>query len=201
MKNKHQILDFCEYLRSFKRPETYEEVYSIICDKVSGLYRSESEPIWEIFKDKKIESFVEIGRNLGGSLFFFTCLFRDLKKVFSIDISDYEPTDSALREYLTNHNIGHEFVTIDSTKVVAEGMWDFVFIDGGHTGPIVNRDITIWKDHCRYIGFHDYADKGKANKHKRIFPGVIEEIRKAYIENGWIQIGNRGRSEIIFKVQ
>lgn len=199
MKSMKQRTEFAEYLRTFKRPNTYEEVYDVVKDKVSGLYRCESEPIWEIFKDKKIESFVEVGRNLGGSNFFFTCLFKDLKKILSIDIDTFKITDDALKEYLTHHNISHEFVKADSTAYEASGFWDFVFIDGGHTGEIVSADIEIWRNRCKYIGFHDYADKGRKNKHKVFYPDVVEEIKKAAEKYGWKQIGNRGRSEIIFE--
>jgi len=198
-KYHHQQQDFVKYLKTFQRPQNYEEVYSVVKDKVSGLYRNESEPIWEIFKDKEIKTFVEVGRNLGGSLFFFTCLFKDLQEVLSIDIANYPLTDNALMDYFKRFEIKYNFVECDSITFKTNRMWDFAFIDGGHTGPIVKRDIEIWKDRCKYIGFHDYADKGRKNKHKKVFEDVVQEIKSAWDENGWKQIGKRGRSEIIFE--
>jgi len=198
-KFSYQKQEFLKYLKTFQRPETYEESYDVVKGKVSGLYRVESEAIWEIFKDKKIESYVEVGRGCtGGTLFLFTCLFRELKEVLSIDIVNHELINKAIKDYLDGIGIKNQFIECDSTKFEAEGFWDFVFIDGGHTGEIVKRDIDIWKDRCRYIGFHDFADRGR-NKHLKAYPDVVEEIKKSWKENGWKQIGKRGRSEIIFE--
>lgn len=200
MKFKNQRYEFSDFLKIGKRPKTFEETYKIVENKVSGLYESEARSVWDTLHHKdEIKSIVEVGRNLGGSLFLFTCMFPNLQKVLSIDIGEFEPTDSALKDFLKINNISFEFIKMDSTQYKAEGFWDFVFIDGGHTAEIVREDINIWKKRCKYIGFHDFANLGKKNKHKRVFKGVIDEINAAWLENDWKQIGERRRSEIIFE--
>ena len=84
---------------------------------------------------------------------------------------------------------------------IPDGSLDFVYIDGEHTGEGVAADIANWKDHTRLIGFHDYADRGSKNKHKRVFKDVVAEISNAAAVNGWQQVGERGRSEIVFRVK
>lgn len=189
---------FAKYLQKLERPTTFEECWSFIPPKISGQYEVEARALWNNLQKINPTSLVEVGRNLGGTLFMFACACPNLERVVSIDIERYELTDDAFVDWFSHHKIKADILVEDSTKFNTDGMWDFVFIDGGHAGDIVAADIRCWKDNCRYIAFHDYADKGK-NKHKRVFKDVVKEINKAEIENGWEQFGERGRSDTCYK--
>jgi len=108
-------------------------------------------------------------------------------------------TDDEFKEWGRKQHIDLKIVTQNSAKVCAFGLQDFVWIDGDHTGAGVKADIEIWKDHCQYIGFHDYADRGKRNKHMKYYEDVVAEISAAKERYGWVQFGERGRSDIVFK--
>jgi len=195
------LRDFATFLEKkiqFK-PDEISKIYDVIRHSM-GLYLREVNGIFSALSDKNITSIVEIGRCFGGGLYVFSCMFPNLKEVLSIDID--AGADAELRKYFDHFGIKHNIIISDSTSYVPEDkFWDFVFIDGDHTRESVSKDISIWKDKCRYIGFHDYADKGRQNAHKRYYPEVVEEIKKAMLDNGWEQIGNRGCSEIVFKVK
>ena len=190
---------FAEYLKTGKRPDTFEEAYAVVADKVSGLYESEARAMWNNIRAINPKSIVEIGRNLGGSQFLFCCAAQELEIFNSYDIEDFELTDEPLEQWSGFNSILTYNHVSDSTKLQARNIiHDLVFIDGGHTGEIVRQDIRIWKDHCKYIAFHDYADLGH-NKHKRRFHDVVEEIRVAADRYGWQLFGERGKSDVTFK--
>jgi hypothetical protein len=190
---------FAEYLKTGQRPDTFEEAYAVVCNKVSGLYESEARAMWNNIRAINPKSIVEIGRNLGGSQFLFCCAAPDLEYFESVDIEAFELTDEPLMDWAKENGFRTTNIVHDSTDYDASGyIFDLVFIDGGHTGPIVKADIEAWKDHCRFIGFHDYADLGH-NKHKRCFHDVVAEIQGAAERYGWQQFGERGKSDIVFK--
>jgi len=190
---------FADVLRSGIRPTTFERCWPYIEDKVSGQYEEEARALWSNLKRIDPRSLVEIGRNLGGTLWMFACACPNLEEVLSLDVEWYDTTDNLWVKWFAEHGIRAKILECDSTQFCPFGMYDFVFVDGGHTGPIVRGDIDVWKDHCRYIAFHDYADRGSDNKHKRVFSDVVNEIHKAEIENGWEQFGERGRSDIVYR--
>jgi cephalosporin hydroxylase len=190
---------FADVVKSGIRPKTFERCWSYISDKVSGQYESEARALWNVLQTIKPESIVEVGRNLGGTLWMFACACPQLKEVLSLDIEWYDTTDNLWVKWFADHDVQAKILECDSTKHQAFGMYDFVFIDGLHTGEAVAADIQVWRDHARYIAFHDYADRGANNKHKRVFPDVVYEISKAAQLYGWQQVGERGRSEIVFE--
>lgn len=197
-KYRQQWQAFAEWLETGGRPDTFEEAYAVVADKVSGLYASEAQAMWKNIRSINPQSMVEVGRNLGGSQFLFCCAAREVQRFLSIDVEEFELTDWALRDWGNRHGISIQNVVADSTTWKAHAVYDFVFIDGGHTGEIVHEDIRIWKDHARFIAFHDYADRG-TNKHKRVFHDVIEEIEAAAQAYQWKHFGVRGRSDITFE--
>ena len=201
-KYRKQWEAFAAYLETGKRPTTFEEAYAVVCDKVSGLYESEARAMWNNIRAINPKSIVEIGRNLGGSQFLFCCAAPELEHFLSIDIEEFELTDWELRRWGLKNGIHTHNAVEDSTKTEVAScgrLWDLVFIDGGHTGPIVRADIEIWKDHCSYICFHDYANHNGQNKHKRYYPDVVAEITAAAQAYQWQQFGERGKSDIVFK--
>ena len=192
---------FSEYLKNGERPDTFETAYAVVCDKVSGLYESEARAMWNNIRAINPKSIVEIGRNLGGSQFLFCCAAQELEIFNSFDIEAFELTDEWLEEWGCFNGINTNNMVSDSTQLGGKIgiVYDLVFIDGGHTGPIVKADIEIWKDHCRYICFHDYADDNGRNKHKKYYPDVVEQIRGAAQAYQWQQFGERGRSDVCFR--
>ena len=198
-KYRKQWEEFAYYLKTGGRPDTFQDAYAIVADKVSGLYESEAMAMWDNIRSINPRSIAEIGRNLGGSQFLFCCAAPELVAFDSIDIEYFELTDPTLECWGARHGINIMNMVTDSTTYTPDRMYDFVFIDGGHTGTIVHEDILNWKDHAKFIAFHDYADRGSANKHKRVFSDVVDEIRTAAQAYGWKQYGSRGRSDITFK--
>jgi len=190
---------FAEYLKTGERPDTFEEAYSVVSDKVSGLYESEARAMWNNIRAINPKSIVEIGRNLGGSQFLFCCAAQELETFKSFDIEEFELTDEPLKDWAECNDIFTSNFVIDSTMILMPGRFDLVFIDGGHTGPIVKADIEIWKDYCKYIAFHDYANDNGRNKHRRYYPDVVAEISAAAERYGWELFGERGRSDVVFK--
>lgn len=193
MENFAKFLDKKERLT----PDNFCDAYNFY--GAFGLYKIEASGIYSALHDKNITSVVEVGRCYSGGLYLYSCLFPNLKKVLSIDIDEYPRSDTAIKEYLGHYQIENDIVVCDSTLYKPDNfIWDFGFIDGGHTGPIVEQDMLIWKDRCRYIGFHDYADKRK-NKRKHYYHDVTEKITYYINKYNWKQIGNRGCSEIVLE--
>ena len=191
---------FGEVLKTGYRPDTLEDVFKVVQRKLCGQFLAEAQSLWDIIReDGNIESIGEVGRNLGGGLFMLCCAAKNLKRVCSVDISSVPEVDEGLKAWFEINGIEAEIITCNSSEYKPTGMYDFVYIDGEHTGPGVRADIENWREHARLIGFHDYADKGY-NKHKREFPDVVKEITDASIRYGWQQIGKRGKSEVVFNV-
>lgn len=203
-KGKHkyrtQWLAFAEYLKKNERPAEFEQAYSVVADKVSGLYRSEAQAMWNNIRAINPRTMVEVGRNLGGSQFLFCCAALEVEKFLSIDIEAFDLTDWALRDWGNARGIRIQNCVHDSTTWKPHMVHDFVFIDGGHTGEIVKADIEVWKDHAQFIAFHDYADQNGKNKHRRHYPDVVAEITAAADRYGWLQFGERGRSDITYRI-
>jgi len=188
-------------LKSGYRPTSFEDTWVVVSDKVCGLHEVEARALWNNLQKINPSEFVEIGRNLGGGLFFMTCACPSVGTIESFDIKEYPLTDVAFKTWFKTNGISILLETIDSADIDIEfgGVCDFVWVDGGHTGEAIKADIEIWQDHCEYIGFHDYADNRGKNKHKRYYPDVVKEISEAADQYGWKPFGERGRSDIIFK--
>ena len=187
------------------RPDSFEEAYSL-CSPVCGQYKEEAESIWNFIRSNKIQSVVEVGRNLGGNLFLLSCAAKELKTFLSIDLLYWSLTDEVISDWWKKHRIDGTLCVCDSLKYMIPrdlGLktWDFVYIDGGHSGEVVKADIEFWKDKTRFIGFHDFADKGRANYHRKVFKELVKEIQFAKETYGWTAVGERANSEIIFRTK
>jgi len=190
---------FWKRLESGDRPDTIDEAYALVSPGVCGLFETEAVGLWGALMDQQIFSLVEVGRNLGGGLVFLCCACPDVKLVRSIDLVAIPECDEPVAAWMRKQGIRYSLEEMDSSEASAFGMvYDFVWIDGGHTGECVAHDIAIWKDHARLLGFHDFADK-KHNAHKRCFQDVVDVIAAAEEQYGWQRIGKRGRSEIVFR--
>ena len=191
---------FGEVLRSGHRPKTFEDTWSAIPPHICGLYKDEAEALWDNLQIINPESIAEIGRNLGGGLFFMCCACPNLEYVSSWDIAWYHITDDLFPAWFKINGIrGLINVQNSATLNPWPGKFDFVWIDGEHTGPGVAKDIEIWHDKVEWIGFHDFADLGR-NKHKRCFKDVVREIQDAALKYRWDMMKRRGRSDVVFQV-
>ena len=204
-KYKKEWHEFADMLKTGQRPNNFDDAWALVPKHISGMYEAEMRALWDILSNESIRTMAEVGRNLGGTLFMFGCACDILQYVSSVDIAWYDVSDEALKDWFDSNEIEFDIEIINSAFVDYDDYdwpraFDFVFIDGLHTGPAVKADIEIWKDHARLIGFHDYSDN-KTNEHHRHFPDVVYEISKAARENGWEQVGERGRSEIVFKTE
>jgi len=189
---------FCQYLASGQRPDSFEEAYAAVQGGISGLYDMEARALWNIISVENIKSAAEIGRNLGGTLFLLACCCRNLRRMLSIDLFAYSDSDAIFPAWFERQGIALDMLQMDSGAYKPDRVYDFVLIDGDHTGEGVARDIAAWKDHARIIAFHDFADHGSKNKHVRVYRDVVAEIRRARHAYGWRRMGARGRSEIVF---
>lgn len=190
---------------SGERPDDFEKAYSL-CSPVCGQYKDEAKSVWRFVNGNNIQSIVEVGRNLGGNLFLLSCAARKLKTFLSVDLLYWSLTDDIIANWWRKNGIDGTLCVCDSLKYLIPRnlelkTWDFVYIDGGHTGEIVKADIEFWKDKTKFIGFHDFADKGSKNFHRKVFKGVVQEIQNARDEYGWVQFGDRANSEIVFRTR
>lgn len=192
--------EFSSLLKNRTRITNFDEAYSSV-SVVCGLYKKEAESVWLFLKEINPRSIVEIGRCLGGSFWLFGCACDNLERSLSIDILEYEVTDNNLKEWYEYYGVECDVLVCDSKSWKEDRMWDFVFIDGGHDEPTVKADIEVWKDKCKYIGFHDFSDRGRKNCHKKPFPDLVEVVSESAEKYGWVQFWDRGKSEIIFKTR
>lgn len=204
--NRQRSEKMANLFASNVRPIEFEECFEL-CSFACGQYKQEAQAIWNAIKEIKPMKMAEVGRDLGGNSFLMCCAAPKLEHFTSIDINyDRSLTDNALRFWLDHHKVQHQILVRNSATYSPQLYYDFVYIDGGHEYEDVVKDIEVWRTRTRYIGFHDFADLGSKNKHKRAYPGVVKAIKEARDHYGWREFGTRadgwvrGRSEIIFKV-
>ena len=181
------------------RPDSFEEAYAL-CKDVCGQYEREARSIWDFLRAKpQITRIAEVGRNLGGNVFLMACAAKALQRFVSFDLLEWSLTDKAILGWMQRHGIACDVRVADSLSYApqTDDVFDFVYIDGGHGGLVIRADIQNWKDRTRFIGFHDYADKGR-NRHRRCFPELVTAITEAKEMHGWQVAWPRGNSEIIF---
>lgn len=188
-----------EVLETGKRPTDFEEAFSF-CQVGCGQYKHEAFALWRAIKEADPINLAEVGRHMAGTSVLMVCAATNVKKFTSIDIVRYEPIDAALEKWLKVQGVEGQVLGQDSTKYVPDSPYDMVYIDGGHDGPTVAGDIAVWKDVVKFIGFHDFGDLGRKNKHKVHYPDLIQHVKDAWAANNWTQTSMpRGRSEIFFK--
>lgn len=192
-----------DVFRSGARPDSFQEAYRL-CKPVCGQYENEAKAIWDFIRANDIKSIVEVGRNLGGNIFLMCCAAKNLQRFLSVDLLRWSLTDDVLPGWWASHGIeglAHVADSIGYThpKSWDRCDWDLVYIDGGHTGEIVTCDISNWFHRTRFIGFHDFADMGRKNCHRKVFHGVVDAIASSRDRLGWLQVGQRANSEVIFR--
>jgi hypothetical protein len=193
--------EFSRWLKEGHRYDDFSVAYEAIDKRICGFYRIEIEHMWKNLENENIQTMAEVGRNLGGGLYMLMSACKNIKQVLSVDVLPIPEVDIGLLKWCNSNNIDLTLIQSDSKNYIPS--WnsvDFVYIDGGHDYDSVKSDIENWKNKTRLIGFHDYADKRK-NKHKKVFDGVIQAINEGIKSEGWEQVGERGRSEILFKTK
>jgi hypothetical protein len=202
--NQKRSRKMAAMLRCGLRPEHFWEAYAL-CEIGCGQFKNEAQALWNIVRQIQPVRIAEIGRHLSGTSFLLACAARGLRRFLSVDVQSYPETDQALCDWLDLHGIEHGLVQADSRDYRPVEEVDFAYIDGGHTGEIVQADILAWKDRTRWIGFHDFADtvwpNGRRNLHRQYYPDVVRVIQEARNRYGWTPVGVRGRSEIVFRAK
>ena len=190
-----------EIFKSGVRPDGFDLAYETIGVR-AGLYKCEAKAVWDFIAGHDIRSIVEIGRHGGSGVFLMSCAARNLRRFLSVDIFSRPIIDEAISFWAKVNGVDMDLVVCDSMDYEPDRslMWDFVFIDGEHTGRVVTNDLEKFRGITRYIGFHDFADMGSRNTHRRCYRDVVDAIAKARDRYGWVQACPRGRSEIIFDV-
>jgi len=177
------------------RPDTFAGYWGLV-KPIAGLRRRESRALWNVLRGERVERAVEIGRNMGGSLMLIVCACPDLREIVSLDIAPIAQVDAGLQSWLDGLGIAWEFIASGSQLVTPpRDVRDFVFVDGSHIGKLVAKDIALWKDHTRLLGFHDYTLAGRRTR----YPGVVTAIDNAREANDWQPVGTRGGTEIVFR--
>lgn len=182
---------FIAYLHQGERPTDFRNVWRLV-RRSCCMYHGEMQALWDILRAEEIHAVVEIGRGRSASSFLIACACRDLKRMRTIDITDYEESDRALESWFKAVGIDGTVEVADSGTVKPDRLYDVVWVDGSHMQPAVAQDIEIWRHHTRLMGFHDF-DKPV---HGREWPGVA----LALANYNWRPVGVRGHSEIVFDV-
>ncbi len=130
----------------------------------------------ELLKDKK--NGLQIGFNAGDS----ANLFLDITNgsLLSIDINSHKYVESA-NEYINNkYPNKHKLIVGDSNIILPKlekNIYDYIFIDGGHSFKVANQDIINCKNYSNkntLIFIDDYVENEEWIKKHNI--GVIKAV-------------------------
>jgi hypothetical protein len=130
------------------------------------------------FKDKEIETFLEIGTCTGyTSVIICTYLLRfNLKRYDTYDILPICKLNDIFIKYKLpiNYKVGSpDFIINDVNKY-----YDVVFIDGDHSYNGIKSDFNNFGKNCKFVSFHDINDY--------FCQGVVEfwkELKTTYQNN------------------
>lgn len=203
--NRNRLLNwklFCEEVNKGKVIYDFHDCYGV-AENITGQYKDEAKTIWNFIQTVKPETIVEVGRNLGGNSFMMMCAGEEygLKEVYSYDVYQWRPSDFLLQKFAYRNGMQFfPFVENSLNFKSPEIIVDFTYIDGGHTYDIVMADIENWRCKTRFIGFHDFADKGN-NKHKVFYRGLVKAVQECADKYQWTPYLVRENSEIIFKTK
>jgi len=150
--------------------ESYHSIYDRGCVSPEGLMmqkRMEALEFIKYIRNKKIQSYCEIGVGKGGLFILMVALLMRYNKDFRLSVA-VEPKDIDL-DFISSHCELDYFCT--SEGVGEDEEFDLCFIDGEHTYDWVKRD---WKGvglKSKIVAFHDINHEA--------LPGVV---------GGWTEI-------------
>ena len=166
--------------------------------------KEEFEQLLNYAKDKKLV--LEIGTNMGGSLYSFIHTVSPQAEIISIDMpygyggSPNQPTEKVLQSWKlpeqTLHVIrddSHAKSTVEKVKEILNGRkFDFVFIDGDHTYEGVKADYDLYHEYSQLMAFHDIVKHPQASVNVKRFWDELEGNKIEIIhdpDQGWAGIG------------
>jgi predicted O-methyltransferase YrrM len=147
-----------------------------------------------------VRSVLEVGSYRGESTVMFA---QSFPTVYAVDpfLPDYDPEDEAgdptyidtvKNEFLLRQSLYPNITLIQQTSEaaaaeVADGSFDFIYIDADHRYEPVKRDIELWLPKVKkgmWIGGHDFEGR---------FPGVVQAVNerfrrpfRIFEDNSWI---------------
>lgn len=160
--------------------------------------RYEIKNLLEFLKSQKLQNFMEIGTNQGGTFICWSkvCDIKGLK--ISLDWangpwgSSFDVNHRNKKLYECSENVyiidgdSHSMQMYNQVKkIIGEKKLDFLFIDGDHSEVGVQMDFFMYKEFVReggYIGFHDIKE---TKFHKDVNCLVSEFWKKLDCEKVW----------------
>jgi len=152
--------------------ESYHSIYDRECVSPDGFMMQKRGEVLEFIKyirNKKIQSYCEVGVGKGGFLVLMTALLIRYNKDFQLSVA-IEPKDIDL-DFISKYCKLDYFCT--SKDVQESEEFDLCFIDGEHTYEWVKRDWERVGLKSKICALHDIKHKG--------LPGVVE---------GWKEISS-----------
>lgn len=122
---------------------------------------------WIQERANTINSYLEVGPSVGGTFYIvssFLAHYNDeFEKANAIDRKDKMRDWNEFKLHMANNfQVDCNMEVADSQKYdMTDKYYDLIFIDADHRFPGVLNDFLNYKDHCRYLGFHDIAYAGE----------------------------------------
>lgn len=130
----------------------------------------ELDELLSVVRQEKCHSFLEIGSKFGGSLQAVSTVLEAGARVVSVDLPNgtrafgqSKPSLEGVVASLKKDGFDAHLIWGDSTdpKVIKQvwdlGPYDFVWIDGNHQRPYVEKDFANYGSIAKMVAFHDIA--------------------------------------------
>lgn len=112
-----------------------------------------------------INNYLEVGCSGGGTFYFIVSFLSSVNKNFSFavanDIRDKLREFDNFKSYMGENNVNVSKLIVNSHLIKPDKTYDLVFVDANHTFEGVIKDYITWKDHAKYLAFHDISYKGE----------------------------------------
>jgi len=112
-----------------------------------------------------IESYFEVGCSGGGTYYYITSFLKARNDRFRLaianDIRNKVRRFNEFTDHMYKNDVQCIFSCENSHKIKITGKYHLVFIDANHSFEGVMTDYVKWKDHAKYLAFHDVAYRGE----------------------------------------